>query len=265
MSEAILNTREGRIQHLVLNAPQTRNQLTFAMCRELVAALQDADRDPEVGAILISANGPVFCTGMDPRELCRPEALELGWIHEELFTVGSKITTPIVCQVQGAATGAGIGLLCNAHVVIAAQGTTFGLTEVRYANWPFMILRSLTLVMGERRALELALTGRIFGTNEALQYNLVHAVSSPIELEDRVEATLQLLAGLSPELVRRGLDFVHQTRGKGWAEAGLLAQQIRTAWFAHPDFLEGQAAAAEGRKPIWPSLQVEASKPPLSD
>ncbi len=255
MSEAILNTRTGRIQRLVLNAPESRNQLTFAMCRELVAALQDADRDAAVGVILISASGPIFCTGMNPRELCRPEALELGWIHEELFTVGSKITTPIVCQVQGAATGAGIGLLCNAHVVIAAQGTTFGLTEVRHANWPFMIFRSLTLAMGERRAMELALTGRMFGTNEALQYNLVHAVSPPIELEDRVEATLQLLAGASPELVRRGMDFVNQAREKNWTEAGLLAQQIRTAWFAHEDFLEGQAAAAEGRKPAWPSLK----------
>lgn len=254
MPDPILSQREGRILTLLLNAPETRNQLTFAMCRELVAALQDADRDPDVGAILISATGSIFCTGMDPRELSRPEAAELGWIHEELFTMGSKITTPVVCQVQGAATGAGIGLLCNAHVVIASQGTTFGLTEVRHANWPFMIFRSLSMALGERRALELALTGRMFGTNEALQYNLIHAVTPPIELEDRVQATLQLLAAASPEVIRRGLDFVHQTRGKQWQEAGVLAQQIRTAWFAHADFLEGQAAAAANRKPQWPSL-----------
>ncbi len=257
MNDPILNTRTGRIQRLLLNTPESRNQLTFAMCRTLVGALQDADRDPEVSVIHLAAKGPVFCTGMDPRELSRPEAPELGWIHEELFTVGSKITTPIVCEVQGMVSGAGIGLLCNAHIVIAAQGCTFGLTEVRHANWPFMIFRSLTLAMGERRALDLALTGRMFGTNEALQYNLIHAVSIPIELEDRVEGTLQLLASASPEAVRRGMDFVHQSRGKTWTEGGLLAQQIRTAWFAHADFLEGQAALAENRKPQWPSLQPE--------
>jgi len=118
-----------------------------------------------------------------------------------------------------------------------------------------MIFRSLALALGERRALELALTGRMFGANEALQYGLIHAVSIPIELEDRVQSILQVLTGASPEVLRRSLDFVHQTRDVGWKEAGLLAQQVRTGWFAHPDFLEGQAAAAENRKPKWPSLQ----------
>lgn len=248
MTEAILSSRNGRVQELVLNAPETRNQLTFAMCRALVAALQDADKDPDVGVVLLSATGPIFCTGMDPRELCRPEATELGWIHEDLFTVGSKITTPIVCKVQGAVTGAGIGLLCNAHIVIASQGTSFGLTEVRYSNWPFMIFRSLSLAMGERRAMELALTGRMFGTNEALQYNLIHAVSPPFELDDRVDATVNGLASASSDLIRRALDFVHQSRQMNWTDAGLLAQQVRTAWFSHPDFLEGQSMASEQRR-----------------
>jgi enoyl-CoA hydratase/carnithine racemase len=236
VTEAILSTRSGRIQQLVLNAAETRNQLTFAMCRTLVAALQDADKDPDVGVVHITANGPIFCTGMDPRELCRPEAAEFGWIHDDLFTVGSRITTPIVCTVQGAVTGAGIGLLCNAHVVIASQGTTFGLTEVRHHNWPFMIFRSLTLALGERRALELALTGRMFGTNEAMQYGLIHAVAPHFELEDRVEATVNALANASPDLMRRALDYVHRSRSMSWAEAGQLAQQVRTAWFAHPIF-----------------------------
>lgn len=260
MSDPVLITREGRVLRLVLNAPETRNQLTFAMCRTLVAALQDADRDPQVGVILIAANGPIFCTGMDPKELYRPEAIELGWIHDELFTAGSRLTTPIVCRVQGASTGAGIGLLCNAHLVIAAQGTTFGLTEVRHANWPFMIFRSLSLALGERRALELALTGRMFGTNEALQYNLIHAVSHPIELDDRVQAAVQLIANACPEVIRRGLDFVHQTRNLTWKEGGLLAQQVRTAWFAHPDFKEGLSYALDHRKPHWSNPETEQTQ-----
>jgi len=254
MDGTVLKQREGRVQHLILNQPEKRNVMTFAMCRELVASLQDAERDESVGAILISANGPVFCSGMDPNEFDRPEAPELGWIHEELFTAGSKLTKPLICQVHGAALAAGVGLLCNAHVVIASQGTTFGLTEIRSGNWPFMIFRSLSLALGERRAFELALTGRTFGTNEALQYGLVHSVAPPFELEDRAQATAQQLASFSPELVRRSLDFVHRSRKLEWEEAGLLAQEIRTSWFVHEDFAEGLAAAAENRKPVWPSL-----------
>lgn len=247
-------TREGRVLHIVLNSPDTRNQLTFALCRELVAALQDAERDPKVGAVLLKGAGPAFCAGMNPRELLRDGAIEMGWIHEELFTIGRKLSTPVVCQVHGTAQGAGVGLLCNAHVVIASQGTTFGLPEVRIANWPFMIFRSLAAATGQRRATELCLTGRIFGTNEALQYNIVHAVTPPFELEDRAESTARLLAESSPETIRRGLDFISRTQDMSWSESGVLAQQVRTEWFRHPDFAEGNAAAAEQRKPVWPSL-----------
>ncbi|MDZ7639115.1 MAG: enoyl-CoA hydratase/isomerase family protein [Bryobacterales bacterium] len=258
----LLQTREGRVLHLVLNVPETRNQLSFAMCRELVAALQDAERDRSLGAVLLKGAGAAFCTGMDPQELLRDGAVEMGWIHEELFTLGAKLTTPVVCQVHGTAQGAGVGLLCNAHVVIAAQGTTFGLTEVRMGNWPFMTFRSLAATVGERRATELALTGRIFGTNEALQYNLIHAVTPPFELEDRAESTARMLADSSPELVRRGLDFIARTRGMAWGEAGSLAQQIRTEWFRHEDFAEGINAVTEQRKAEWPSLRAGNGKAP---
>lgn len=254
-SPGIIQKRYGRVLELTLNAPETQNRLTFAMCRELVAALHEADRDPSAGAVLLKGAGPAFCTGMDPKEMLREGAAETGWIHEELFTIGAKLTTPVVCQVQGAAHGAGAGLLCNAHVVLAAQGTTFGLTEIRMGNWPFMTFRSLAAAVGERRATELSLTGRVFGTNEALQYNLIHAVTPPFELEERAEATARQLAGASPELIRRGLDFVGRTRGMSWEDAGALAQQIRSEWFSHPDFIEGATALTERRKPDWPSLR----------
>lgn len=259
---SVLRQQDGRVLHLTLHAPETRNRLTFAMCRELVAALQDAERDPSVGAVLLKGAGAAFCTGMDPQELLRDGAVEAGWIHEELFTIGRRLSTPVVVQVHGTAQGAGVGLLCNAHVVIAAQGTTFGLPEVRIANWPFMIFRSLAATTGERRAVELCLTGRIFGTNEALQYGLVHAVTPPFEVEDRAESMAKLLAESSPEVIRRGLDFVARTQGMAWPEAGALAQQIRTEWFRHPDFAEGIAAAMEQRKPEWPSLRDEGNEQP---
>lgn len=257
----LVQSRNGRVLALTLNAPDSHNRLTFAMCRELVGALQDADRDGSVGAVLLKGAGAAFCIGTDPRELLGDGAVEAASIHEELFTLGSKLTTPMVCQVHGAAHGAGVGLLCNAHVVLAAQGTTFGLTEIRMGNWPFMTFRSLTAAVGERRAIELSLTGRIFGTNEALQYNLIHAVTPPFELEERAEATARLLAESSAELIRRGLDFAGRTRDMPWDEAGILAQQIRSEWFSHPDFAEGAAAAAERRKPEWPSLRERAEEP----
>lgn len=259
-SSALLQNRVGRVLTLTLNAPASHNRLTLSMCRELAEALREADRDASVGAVLLKGAGAAFCTGIDASELLVRDAEEAASIHEELFTVGGRLTTPLVCQVQGAAHGEGVGLLANAHVVLAAQGTTFGLTEIRMGSWPFVAFRALVAATGERRATELALTGRIFGTNEALQYNLIHAVTPPFELEERAEATARLLADSSGELIRRGLDFVNRTRAMQWDEAGALARQIRAEWFHHPDFAEGVAAVAERRKPDWPSLRENAQE-----
>ncbi len=257
-SSALLQNRGGRLLTLTLNAPASHNRLTLAMCRELAEALRDADRDASVGAVLLKGAGAAFCIGTDAQELLLEDAVDAASVLEELFTVGSRLTTPLVCQVHGAAHAAGVGLLCNAHVALAAQGTTFGLSEIRMGDWPFAAFRSLAAAVGERRATELALSGRIFGTNEALQYNLIHAVTPPFELEERAEATARLLAESSGELVRRGLDFVARTRAMPWGEAGALARQTCSEWLRHPDFAEGAAALAERRKPDWPSLRESA-------
>lgn len=256
----LLQNRDGRLLTLTLNAPASHNRLTLSMCRELAEALREADRDASVGAVLLKGAGAAFCIGTDAQELLLEGAVEAASIHEELFTIGGSLTTPLVCQVQGAAHGAGVALLANAHVTLAAQGTTFGLTEIRMGDWPFVAFRSLAEAVGERRATELALSGRIFGTNEALQYSLIHAVTPPFELEERAEATARLLAESSGELIRRGLDFVGRTRAMPWGDAGALARQVRSEWLRHPDFAEGVAALAERRKPDWPSLRESAQE-----
>src|SRR5919112_1831392 len=58
--------------------------------------------------------------------------------------------------------GGGVGLMANGHIVVAAHGTSFALSEIRIGMWPFVIFRSLSLAVGERRAVALSLTGRMF-------------------------------------------------------------------------------------------------------
>ena len=77
---------------------------------------------------------------------------------------------PIVAAVAGPALGGGTGLVANCHVVIAGPNATFGLTEIRLGLWPFLVFRAVAAAAGERRALELALTGRIFDAREAANW-----------------------------------------------------------------------------------------------
>src|SRR5205823_4845415 len=143
-------SREGRVLRLTLNRPEKRNALNGALCRELVSAIAEGDRDPGVGAILLSGAGKSFCAGMDLDEMLTPAEAELGEAHEQLFTIGRRVTTPIIAAVHGAALAGGTGLAANAHIVIASDDATFGLTEIRIGLWPFLIFRAVVESIGER-------------------------------------------------------------------------------------------------------------------
>lgn len=254
MSELMIS-REERVLRLTLNCPERHNVLRESLCRDLVAALKDAGRDRSVGCVLLDATGPTFCAGVDIDQLLLPEALEIVEVQEALFTFGVHYHKPIVAAVQGPAYGGAVGLVANCHVVLAAQGATFGLTEIRAGHWPFVTHRALALAIGERRAVELSLTGRVFSAAEAQQYGLVHEITPAFELDDRATNTARQLSIASQETLRRGLDFVQKSREMSWETAGRLASEYSERTFRSGDFIEGVHALRERRKPEWPSLR----------
>lgn len=253
MSEKLERNREGRLLRVAMNRPEKRNALDSGLCRELVAALREADADDSIGAVLLEGRGPVFCAGMDLDEAVQPGAVENTAVHQELFTIGASLTKPLVAAVHGAALGGGVGVVANAHVVVAAQGTTFGLTEIRLGLWPMVIYHAVAAAVGGRRAFELSLTGRIFGTPEALQYGLIHQAAPAVEFEDRALDIAGKLASASSEAIRQGIRFVRETEGLDWKRASEIALADRRRMFASADFHEGVKAFKEKRAPRWPS------------
>lgn len=248
---AIQVSQEGRVRRVTMSRPEKRNALSIEMCEALLSAFDSAVTDPATGCILLDAEGKVFCSGMD-----LDEALEHGpkgelEIHERLFTIGQRITKPIVAAVQGPALAGGIGLLCNAHVVVAAMGTNFGITELRIGMFPFVIFRSLAAAIGERAALELSLTARVFQTDEALRLGLIHQAAPEFELDDRASALAHTIAGHSLAVTTLGLRYVNEARANP-NEAAQLARALRTQVFQHPDYAEGVNAFKEKRRPVWP-------------
>jgi enoyl-CoA hydratase/carnithine racemase len=246
--------RQERVLRITLNRPEKRNALTTAMCRELVEAVERAQDNTEIGAILIDAEGPSFCAGMDLDEAVADKKQQSISVHEKLFSLGRRSRKPIVACVAGPALGGGVGLVAQAHVAIAAQGTLFGLTEIRSGLWPFLVYRSIEAAVGPRRALELSVTGRLFSSQEGLSWGLLHQLAPAFEVDDRAEAVARDVSRASPDAIRFGFAYVHETLGKSWDEAGSVAAKLRESCVSSSDFQEGVAAFHEHREPHWPSM-----------
>lgn len=249
MPENLEISREGRVLRVTLDRAEKRNALSAELCLGIVEAVEAAQNDDSIGSILIDAKGDVFCAGMDLDEASAPGAVAGTAIHERLFTLGVRASKPIVAAVQGPALGGGVGLIANAHVAVAAHGSSFGLTEIRIGMWPFLIYRSVALALGERRTLELSLMGRIFHVPEAVQWGLIHEAAPMMELDDRATAIAMHLAQLSPMAMRTGLEFVRRTGGMDPVSAAPIALAMRQGCFASADFAEGMAAFREKRRP----------------
>jgi enoyl-CoA hydratase/carnithine racemase len=228
--------KQDRVLRLTLNRPEKRNALNLALCRDLVNALERADTDPSVGAILLTANGSAFSAGMDLSEALEADRTELDQIHERLFTIGFRLHKPIVAAVNGAAMAGGTGLAANAHILVACESAMFGLTEIRIGIWPFLIFRAIKAAVGERRATELALTGRAFDGRQAADYGLVHELCQAPQ--NRAEDIANQLSQSSAEVIRAGLEYVNRTRDKSWEDAGRSAWEIRRPIMASAEFRE---------------------------
>ncbi len=237
---------EGRVLRLTLSRPERKNALNQELAESLVEACQEP-----VSAILIDAEGDVFSAGMDLDEA----TVRATRTHQRLFSLGATVTKPIVCAVQGPALGGGLGLVANAHIAIAAHGAQFGLTEIRVGMWPFAIWPSVVDAIGERRARMLALTGRVFGSREAVEWGLIHEAVPAIELDDRATAIAHQLADSSRTAISAGLGYIRDAREMPLEEALRLALLTREDVFHSADFAEGIAAFREKRKPRWPSLE----------
>lgn len=237
----------GRVLRLTLNRPEKRNALNLALCRDLVAAFDRADSDPSVGAILLTGNGKAFCAGMDLSEALQADRAELDQVHERLFTVGFRSRKPIIAAVHGPALAGGTGLAANAHILIAAEDAWFGLTEIKIGLWPILIYRAVEAAMGQRRTMELALTGRWFTGRDAWNYGLVHEVSANPQM--RAELIASQVSELSPNAIAAGLAYVNRSKDKSWEETGRIGQEIRRGLMDSQDFKERarQALASLGK------------------
>jgi enoyl-CoA hydratase/carnithine racemase len=256
----LLVNEKHRVLHLTLNRQGKRNALTAEMCSGIVRAIGEAQDRSDIGCILLSAAGSVFCAGMDLDEAAQADGEQLFQAHDDVFSIGATSLKPLVVCVNGAALGGGLGVVAQGHVVIASDLAVFGLPEIRLGLWPFVVYRPVEAALGTRRTLQLSLTGDLFQPAQALDWGLVHWICPSVELADRGKAIARELAKASPRAIASGMEYFQGSRGKSWKEAGELAAGLRAGLMSSDDFKEGIAAFKQKREPRWPSIPPEFYK-----
>ncbi len=125
-SDVLLTERTGNVLVLTLNRPEVRNALNPELKDHLIRAMRDADADPDIRAVVITGNGPVFCAGMDLKAFAKGADFGgLAWLYKE------GISKPVIGALNGPALAGGFELALACDLIIAAEDAKVGLPEVK--------------------------------------------------------------------------------------------------------------------------------------
>jgi methylglutaconyl-CoA hydratase len=238
----LLIEQDAGILTLRLNRPEKRNALSTGMIEALHAELERAELDGHVRVVGLSGAGEDFCAGADLEELLgsadqpieenERAARRLG----EVFRRLRELPKPVVAMVQGRALAGGAGLATACDLVIAAESARFGYPEIQRGFVPAMVLALLRRQVGEKRAADLVLTGRLLSAREAAEIGLVSRVVPDAEFESAAQALLQTLAAASPNALALTKRLLYQLEGLPLAEGLGLGARVNALARAHPDF-----------------------------
>ncbi len=253
----IKTRREGGILEVTLDRPKA-NAIDLATSRIMGEVFRDFRDDPDLRvAILRAAGDKFFCPGWDLKAAAAGEAVDgdygvggFGGIQEL-----PHLNKPIICAVNGICCGGGLELAISCDLILASETATFALPEIRSGTIADAASLKLPKRIPYHVAMDLLLTGRWFGAEEARQWGLVKEVCKPDELLDKAWELARLLESGPPlvyaaikEVVRAAEDMKFQD-----ALNRMNKRQFATidALYSSEDQLEGARAFAEKRDPVW--------------
>ena len=246
----------GQVATITLNRPDKRNAMSAAMMAELQTALDEIEKSHVRVGILTGA-GKAFCAGMDLEMLAQiaqqspAENQEDSRRMAKMFRRIWSFPRPLIAAVNGAALAGGCGIATLCDFTLAVPDAKFGYTEVRIGFLPAIVSVFLTRQIGEKKARDLLLTGRILEAEEAKEFGLVNEIVPTENLLARSKELAEVLIAASPGSLSRAKRLMTSSAAAGidhdLERAILENARIRCT----PDFKEGLASFLEKRKPVW--------------
>ena len=248
--ENIATEKRGAVGIVTLNRPKVLNALCAALITELGLALDDMEADAAIGCIVLTGSDKAFAAGADIKEMVGKSYIDV--LLADFVTVGwERVTTcrkPVIAAVAGFALGGGCEIAMMCDFIIAADNARFGQPEILLGTIPGAGgTQRLTRLIGKSKAMEMVLTGRQIGAEEAERCGLVSRVVPLAELLPEAIRTAEKIASLSRPIVLIAKESVNRAYETTLSEGLKFERRVFHSTFATEDQKEGMAAFVEKR------------------
>ena len=249
--ETILVETRGKVGLITLNRPQALNALNSQLLGEVNQALDAFEADADIGCIVVTGSEKAFAAGADIKEMA---GLSYPQVYlDNQFSGWERVAgrrKPMIAAVAGFALGGGCEFAMMCDFIIAADNAKFGQPEIKLGVMPGMGgTQRLTRLVGRAKAMEMCLTGRMMGAEEAERSGLVSRVVPAAELLNDALKTAETIASMSLPVVMMTKETVNRADEVTLQEGIRFERRVFHAMFATADQKEGMAAFVEKRAP----------------
>lgn len=244
----------SRVATVTLNRPEKRNALSLALMTELIEVLRDLGSGKDVSVVVLAAAGPAFSAGHDLSEMTGRTVEEYREIFErccELMEQVQSIPQPVIAQVQGIATAAGCQLAATCDLVVAEEGARFGTPGVKIGLFCSTPMVAISRVIGQKRAMQMLLTGQLVDAPTAADWGLVNEVVPADQLASRTAELAEQIATASSVVTGIGKEAFYAQISRDQHSAYEYAKTVMTMNALATDAQEGICAFLEKRQPTW--------------
>jgi enoyl-CoA hydratase/carnithine racemase len=252
--EHILVEAAGPIARITMNRPDKRNALSLAHMQELTECFKAIGEVREVQVVVLAGNGPAFCAGHDLSEMIGRDPETYRHIFDaccELMDTVQSIPQPVIAQVHATATAAGCQLVATCDLVVASEEARFATPGVRIGLFCSTPMVALSRAVGQKKAMEMLLTGDFISAEEALAEGLVNRAVPAEELEAQTRKLAEKICEASPLVVGVGKQAFYRQVEMPVEQAYAYTKEVMSFNASFADAQEGMCAFLEKRKPEW--------------
>ena len=259
-NDILLSKLTDGILRLTLNDNKRRNALSTEMLAQLSVALTEAADDVRVRVVVLAANGPVFCSGHDLKEMtaARTKTNKGHEAYQKLFSACSSVMQqivnnpkPVIAEVAGVATAAGCQLVASCDLAMASNKAKFATPGVNLGLFCSTPMVALSRNVSRKHAMEMLLSGDMLDASRAEQIGLINGGFEPDQLTSETMAMALKIASKSSMTIAIGKRAFYEQAEMPLNEAYAYTSQVMTKNMLTKDAEEGIGAFLEKRTPDW--------------